>query len=73
MRSNKSTSRKQYRRGQRGGTYQQYMGGIPGNASYSTGGVLPSLSALANPNIFTRTGGNCVDNYNYNTNKGFQM
>ena len=68
-RRSKNTRRK---RGQRGGTYQQYMGGIPSNASYSTGGVLPQyLSALAHPSPFTRTGGNCVDNYNYNTNKGF--
>ena len=73
-RSRKRSKNTRRKRGQRGGTYQQYMGGIPSNASYSTGGVLPqSLSALANPSPFTRTGVNCVDNYNHNTNKGFQM
>ena len=57
---------------QRGG-YSQYMSNVPYTPSYSTGGQLsPSLSALANPVPYQPTN-NCVDNYNYNTNKGFQM
>jgi hypothetical protein len=71
--SKKNASRR--RRGtkrQRGG-YSQYMSNVPYTPSYSTGGQLsPSLSALANPVPYQPTN-NCVDNYNYNTNKGFQM
>uniref|UniRef100_A0A6C0HQT9 Uncharacterized protein n=1 Tax=viral metagenome TaxID=1070528 RepID=A0A6C0HQT9_9ZZZZ len=57
---------------QRGG-YSQYMSNVPYTPSYSTGGQLSAnLSALANPVPYQPTN-NCVDNYNYNTNKGFQM
>ena len=57
---------------QRGG-YSQYMSNVPYTPSYSTGGPLSaSNSALANPVPYQPTN-NCVDNYNYNTNKGFQM
>jgi hypothetical protein len=59
-------------RRQRGG-YNQYMSNVPYTPSYSTGGPLaPVDSALANP-VPIKLTNNCVDNYNYNTNKGFQM
>jgi len=68
----KKTMRRKGSKRQRGG-YSQYMSNIPYTPSYSTGGVLsPNLSALANPVPYQPTN-NCVDNYNYNTNKGFQM
>jgi len=57
---------------QRGG-YSQYMNNIAQNASYSTGGNLSANeSALANPVPFKAIN-DCVDNYNHNTGKGFQM
>jgi len=60
---------------QRGG-YNQWGSNIPDTPSYSTGGTLPpSLSALANPvpmNWLSRTV-NGIDNYNHNTNRGFQL
>ena len=66
------TRRRKGTKRQRGG-YSQYMSNVPYTPSYSTGGQLsPSLSALANPVPYQPTN-NCVDNYNYNTNKGFQM
>ena len=61
---------------QKGGTYHQYMGGVPNTPSYETGGVLPpSLSALANPVPFSVLPNctNCVDNYNHFTNSGKQV
>jgi len=68
----KKTMRRKSSKRQRGG-YSQYMSNIPYTPSYSTGGLLSSnLSALANPVPYQPTN-NCVDNYNYNTNKGFQM
>jgi hypothetical protein len=68
----KKTMRRKGTKRQRGG-YSQYMSNIPYTPSYSTGGLLSSnLSALANPVPYQPTN-NCVDNYNYNTNKGFQM
>ena len=68
----KKTMRRKGSKRQRGG-YSQYMSNVPYTPSYSTGGVLsPNLSALANPVPYQPTN-NCVDNYNYNTNKGFQM
>ena len=68
----KKTMRRKGTKRQRGG-YSQYMSNVPYTPSYSTGGQLsPSLSALANPVPYQPTN-NCVDNYNYNTNKGFQM
>jgi len=66
----KSKSKKQ-----RGG-YHQYQSNIPNTPSYSTGGhVTPSMSALANPVPYKHISNctNCVDNYNHNTNKGFQF
>jgi hypothetical protein len=66
------TRRRKGSKRQRGG-YSQYMSNIPYTPSYSTGGILSAnLSALANPVPYQPTN-NCVDNYNYNTNKGFQM
>ena len=69
----KGGKRKTFR--QRGG-YNQWGSNIPDTPSYSTGGTLsPSLSALANPvpmNWLSRTV-NGIDNYNHNTNKGFQL
>lgn len=63
-------------RRQRGGYYDQYSNDIPNTPGYSTGSVLsPSESMLANPvpiNKFSNLT-NCVDNYDYNTNKGFQF
>jgi hypothetical protein len=62
--------------GQKGGDgrYHQFGSNIPSTASYSTGGLLnPNESYLANPVKFDKLGGNVVDNYNYNTNKGFQF
>lgn len=68
----KKTMRRKSSKRQRGG-YSQYMSNVPYTPSYSTGGLLsPNLSALANPVPYQPTN-NCVDNYNYNTNKGFQM
>ena len=60
---------------QRGG-YSQFGSNIPNTPSYSTGGIIsPSNSALANPVPHTglSTCTNCVDNYNHNTNRGFQV
>jgi len=56
-----------------GGTYHQYGSQIPNTPSYSTPGFsLPaSQLALANPPPFQKINGNCVDNYNHFTNKGF--
>jgi hypothetical protein len=49
------------------------MNNIAQNASYSTGGNLSANeSALANPVPFKAIN-DCVDNYNHNTGKGFQM
>ena len=63
------------KRNQLGG-YSQYMNNIPNTPSYSTGGVISAANlALANPAPYTilPTCTNCVDNYNYYTNKGFQV
>jgi hypothetical protein len=71
--SKKTVSRRRNGSKRQRGGYSQYMSNVPYTPSYSTGGVLsPSLSALANPVPYQPTN-NCVDNYNYNTNKGFQM
>ena len=63
-------------RRQRGGYYDQYSNDIPNTPGYTTGSVLsPSESMLANPvpiNKFSNLT-NCIDNYDYNTNKGFQF
>lgn len=74
--SKKSVSRRRSKR-QRGGTgYHQYMGNVPSTPTYSTGGILPANeSALANPVPFKQLSNctNCVDNYNHNTNNGYQL
>ena len=60
---------------QRGGAYHQYGSQIPNTPSYSVGGMLAAKnSALANPAPIEKHSalGNCTDNYNHNTNKGFQ-
>lgn len=71
-----SSSRK--KRG--GGTYHQYGSQIPNTPSYSTPGF--SLGSknlgLANPPPIREIGSsskytNCIDNYNHNTNKGYQF
>lgn len=57
---------------QRGGA--QYQNNLPLTPSYSTGGNLsPTMSALANPVPYKMlsSGGNCTDNYNHFTGKGF--
>ena len=61
----------------RGGAYHQFGSQIPNTPSYATPGfkVGPSDSALAvavpySVNCIT---GNCTDNYNHFTNKGFQF
>jgi len=66
------TSKKQTRsRKQRGG-YAQYQNNMPLTPNYSLGGVLSSNnSSLANPPPISLNTGNCVDNYNHFTNKGF--
>jgi hypothetical protein len=68
------TKSKRSRRHRQRGGYDQYQNNLPMTTSYSTGGYLnPSNSALANPvpyKILPNVG-NCVDNYNHYTNKGF--
>lgn len=62
---------------QKGGTYHQYMGGVPNTPVYETGSVnlSASESALANPPPFNvlPNCANCVDNYNHFTNSGKQI
>ena len=62
---------------QKGGTYHQYMGGVPNTPSLQTGSInlSPSESALANPVPFSVLPNctNCVDNYNHFTNSGKQV
>lgn len=63
-------------RKQRGGYYNQFSNNIPNTPSFSTGGILSSKDlGLANPVPYQKLSNctNCVDNYNYNTNKGFQF
>lgn len=70
----KSSSRRNVKTMNGGAAYHQFGSQIPSNASYSTGGVLSAKdSMLANPAPFQKITGNVVDNYNYNTNKGFQF
>jgi len=75
--SRRGKSKKSVSRRQRGGAgYHQYMGNVPNTPSYSTGGPLaPNVSALAMPVPFKPLSNctNCVDNYNHNTNKGYQF
>jgi hypothetical protein len=71
--SKKTVSRRRKSTKRQRGGYAQYMSNVPYTPSYSTGGPLSANnSALANPVPYQPTN-NCVDNYNYNTNKGFQM
>jgi hypothetical protein len=63
-------------RRQAGGTYNQWQGGIPNTPTFSTGGVISAKNlGLANPVPYQKISNctNCVDNYNHNTNKGFQF
>jgi hypothetical protein len=75
-RSRKSRSRKtrRRRRRQRGG-YSQYQNNLPLTQTYALASknISASDSALANPPPYKTLSNctNCVDNYNYNTNKGF--
>jgi len=58
------------------GGYHQFQSNIPITPSYSTGGLLSAKdSALANPVPYQALSNctTCVDNYNYNTNRGFQF
>jgi hypothetical protein len=71
----KTLRRRQSRKNLKGG-YYQYGSNSPASHTYSTGGILPAkLSAMANPVPFQvlPCTTNCVDNYNYNTNSGFQL
>jgi hypothetical protein len=65
--------RRRYLKKQKGG-YSQYQNNLPLTHSYSVGGLLaPNNSALASPppiNVL-KGAGQCVDNYNHYTNKGF--
>jgi hypothetical protein len=73
---NKSRKSRKMRRvrKQRGGTYQQYGSNIPNTPNYQVAGVELKASQLGLANPPPIKGINtCVDNYNYNTNKGFQM
>lgn len=74
--SNKHKMRNNHHsRKQRGG-YHQFNSNVPNTPSFSTGGhISPSMSALANPVPFKQISNctNCVDNYNHNTNKGYQF
>lgn len=59
---------------QRGGHYSQYQNNMPLTQSYSVGGILsPDQSMMASPppiTVLSGGDGNCVDNYNHNTNMG---
>jgi hypothetical protein len=60
---------------QRGG-YHQFQSDIPMTQTYSRGGILDAKDlALANPAPYQVLSNctSCVDNYNYNTNRGFQF
>lgn len=60
-----------------GGAYHQFGSQIPNTPTYATPGFKlgPTDSALANPAPYSVNGGagNCTDNYNHYTNKGFQF
>jgi hypothetical protein len=62
------------KRKQRGG-YSQYQNNLPLTQTYALAArnLSANTSALANPPIYTPLSNctNCVDNYNYNTNRGF--
>jgi hypothetical protein len=68
---NRTARKHKHSRRQRGG-YAQYQNNMPLTQNYSLGGVLSSNnSSLANPPPISLNTGNCVDNYNHFTNKGF--
>ena len=60
-----------------GGSYHQFGSQIPNTPSFRTPGfnLGSTSSALANPAPYSVNGGagNCTDNYNHYTNKGFQF
>ena len=67
-------TRSRSRRYRQKGGYSQYQNNLPLTPSYSTGGNLsPTMSSLANPVPYKvlSAGGNCTDNYNHFTGKGF--
>lgn len=60
---------------QRGG-YHQFQSDVPMTQTYSRGGILDAKDlALANPAPYQVLPNctNCIDNYDYNTNRGFQF
>jgi hypothetical protein len=66
--SRKNKTRRQY------GGYSQYQNNLPMTPTYSVGGILPSNQlGLANPPPIQVlcNNGNCTDNYNHFTGKGF--
>jgi hypothetical protein len=68
---NRTVRKRKHSKRQRGG-HSQYQNNMPLTPNYSLGGVLSSNnSALANPPPINLNTGNCVDNYNHFTNKGF--
>jgi hypothetical protein len=74
--SPKSRTRRTRKHKQRGGYYAQFSNNIPNTPSYSVGSNLSAKDlGLANPPPIQRLTNctNCIDNYNYNTNKGFQL
>ena len=66
--------RRKHRSHKQKGGYSQYQNNLPLTHSYSVGGILgPNNIELANPppiNVY-KGAGQCVDNYNHYTNKGF--
>ena len=73
QKSKKNISRRRGGTKKQWGGYQQYMGNVAASNGYLTGGIIsPNDSALANPVPFKVTH-HCVDNYNHNTGKGFQV
>jgi hypothetical protein len=67
---------KKKQRPMQSGGYHQFGSNIPGTPSYSTGGILnASQLALANPVPYQVLSNctNCVDNYSYPLNEGYQF
>jgi len=72
-RKSRSHRRRRGGRTHRGG-YSQYQNNLPMTPTYSVGGILPSSQlGLANPPPIQVlcNNGNCTDNYNHFTGKGF--
>jgi hypothetical protein len=70
-----SGGKRRGRKMQKGG-YHQYQSNIPMTQTYSTGGILDAKNlALANPVPYQVLSNctNCIDNYDYNTDHGFQF